>query len=92
MAEYKKIIELVNNYKKVFPEEYKTVIGIVAEKRSKFAEIQGDFMERGLSEYPETLFNLFSTLPNEEQEFLKSKKGILWFAKTFKEFSLSEKL
>lgn len=89
-----KILELVKNYKKVFPEEYKAVVDIVAEKRkgNKFAEIKGDFMERGLSEYPETLFNLFATLPNEEQEFLKSKKGIFWFSKTFREFSLSEKL
>lgn len=88
------IKKLVQDYKKVFPDEYRAVIDIVAEKRkgNKFAEIKGDFLERGLSEYPETLFNLFATLPNEEQEFLKSKKGILWFAKTFKEFSLCEKI
>ena len=58
---------------------------------NKYAEV-GDFIERLLYEIPEDLdVYLRMNLDDAEQEFLKSKIGAMWFAKTFMQYNVSQK-
>jgi hypothetical protein len=59
---------------------------------NKFGETKSsDFIERILFEMPETLDGLLVTqLEDDEMQFLRSKIGGLWFAKTFKQYNVSQ--
>jgi len=90
-----KIKQIVEQYKQLFPSEYKEVVILVAEKKlqnalndNKFGKIEGEILERQLMEYPETLYNMIMMkLEDEEKIWFNSKKGALWFAKHYKEFN-----
>lgn len=93
------IIQIVNTYKKVFPEEYDICIrGIKAQRElhaDKFgsAKLQGAPDMRALFEIPVTLNEmLVNNLDEEEMEWFKAgganrKQGAFWFVKKFPEFS-----
>jgi len=97
---YKKnITKIVELYKKTFFVEYNEVVKIIKEKRKnqkkETAATNGniDVLERALIEYPETLFNILQNrLSPPALLWLTNKKGVRWFAKTFKEFSLATKI
>jgi hypothetical protein len=61
--------------------------------KNKFAELKGhNFILRLLYEIPEGLdTSLRFGLDSFEMEFLKSTPGALWFAKTFKQYNVSQK-
>lgn len=90
----KNIVEL---YKRAFPVEYKTACeGIEMNRR---IQKEGGKIEQGVisgrivHEIPEKLYSIFiNELSGEELEFYKSKDGSRWFAKTFPEFSLIQKI
>ena len=59
--------------------------------KDKYGEI-GDYIERILYEIPEDLdIYLNRNLNGEDKEFLKSKVGGQWFAKTFMQYNVSQK-
>jgi hypothetical protein len=95
-----RIKKIVEDYKRLFPEEYAIVVrGIQMKKeltRDKYASIEGMFDGRALYEIPETLHNMLAhSLIQEDIVWLKSgghdrKEGGRWFAKTFPEFALPD--
>lgn len=94
-----KISSIVKMYTDVFVAEFNDFKFGMRKKReslqdSKFAQIKNsDFIERALYEMPETLFELLTNrLDLEEINELKTKDGGRWFAKTFKDFRISEKI
>jgi len=92
-----KIKRTVSEYKRLFPEEYKAVVAQIAESRKnqkdQYASSSGEHMERALFEIPETLFvALKMNLSDEEMLTYKSIECSRWFAKTYKEFTLAEKI
>jgi len=94
----KKIESVVTAYKQFYPDDYLAVVKIVREKRenlkNKFGAIkEADFIERPLTEYPETLFFLFNkVLSEEEMKYFSSLKGHSWFATKFPEFRVTHKV
>lgn len=98
-----KITEIVIDYKRLFPGEYKDVVDLMKQKRNQtkdeFASIRGKHslkshgaVERALYEIPETLDGIFSLrLTEKEKEYYRSKQCARWFAGTFKEFASSPK-
>lgn len=90
-----KIKALVEDYIRLFPEEYESVKRIVKDKRElqkkKTAELENfGFVERALFEYPARLFNLLqSQLTEDEKAYFQSKEGARWFGRTFKEFLIT---
>ena len=94
----KKITEVVHQYIRTNPQEYKAVKILINEQRkelrTKFAEPKGKgVLGRKLVEIPETLFSiLVMRLSLEETEYYKSKSGTRWFAKQFPEFKVAEKI
>ncbi|MHB1086423.1 MAG: hypothetical protein ACYCZ0_01595 [Minisyncoccota bacterium] len=97
-----RIKKVVSDYIKLFPAEYSIVCkGVEMKKkmtRDQFASIEGMFEGRGLYEISETLDAMLTKyLPEEDMVWLKSgginhKEGGRWFAKTFPEFSLPDKI
>lgn len=98
----KRISNLVMGYKTLFPEEYAFVVNQIEAKRrtqgDEFAQmkLENPMLERALYEVPEKLFIAFmNELETEEHNYIKgqkSKEGARWFARTFKEFALAEKI
>ena len=92
------ITTLTNEYIKVFPKEYESVKSLVKVKRvllrdPKYAKTTGHGLERALLETPETLDGLLRVRLSEEAlTFMKTKKGIRWFAEVFPAFRLPEKI
>lgn len=89
-----KIKALVEDYIRIYPEEYKNFIAQMIEKKSllinNFAEFGGN---RALYEVPETLNTLFQMkLTKEEFAYFETKEGGRWFANNFKQFSVPKKL
>ncbi len=88
-----RIIEVVDSYKNIYPEDYKAVCKMMEEKRkdlrNKYAEVKGSkLLKRALFEIPETLDNFLSIkLTADERDWFKTKEGSIWFAKQFKEFA-----
>jgi len=75
--------------------EFKLAMSIKRDlQKSKFSELKGtDMVERLMYEVPEQLFLLFKgILKDEEKGFLQSKKGAIWFAKTFPQYRVAEKV
>lgn len=91
-----KIEYLVKEYKRLFIEDYEGVVRVVKWKRNnaktKFNEMKGvDTIDRAVVEWPENLWVIMNkSLTDDEMKWLRSKVGIRWFAKKFKEFSLSK--
>ena len=89
---------LVDEYKRVFADEFASFLVAMRPKRNaqtnKFSEIKGnDFIVRALYEIPETLSTiLLLKLSDDDYKWLRTKEGGRWFAKSFKEFRLSEKV
>ena len=80
------------------PNEYEEVKRIVAEKRENQVlggdlTKQTDFIERALCEYPTNLWDIINanTTPEEMIQFT-SKEGARWFVRSYKEFSLVNKI
>jgi hypothetical protein len=95
----KRIINLVEVYKQLFPEEYKqaceAVIMLRQVQEDEFASVKGDHSgispDRILHEIPEKLYMSFvQTLSAEELTYWKSKEGGRWFCKEFPQFSLTK--
>lgn len=98
------IKKVVSEYKRAFPDEYRTVVDAVKMHREMIKDgyldedsldlSGGDDQRRALYEMPVTLFqNLAANLTEDQMLWLKSggrnkKEGGRWFAKTFPEFSL----
>lgn len=97
-----KIRDIVKDYVKLFPDEYKLVCEYLKEKRThnkdKFASFKGKdirktdgVVERALYEIPETLDNLFMMkLSMEDKKYYKTKECARWFANNFIEFKSGE--
>ena len=63
--------------------------------KNAFADLtkSTDFMERLLYEVPESLDGEFQMqLSDDELKFLHSKEGSLWFAKTFRQYTIPERV
>lgn len=94
----KKIAQIVENYKMMFPGEFRLVIEQVSRnrkmQRDKFATLRKtDFVERALIEIPQTLSSMFDLrLADDEKIEFKSKKGVRWFAGAYPMFKLAEKI
>lgn len=95
----KRIINLVEGYKKLFPQEYKQVCEAVIMQRQiqadEFARVKGEHagpsLQRLLHEIPEKLYMSFvKELDGQELNYWKSLEGGRWFAKTFPQFSLTK--
>lgn len=92
-----KLKATVEQYKKFYPDEYIFVCNQIKQKRvnqnTKFADTKMDFAERALTEVPETLFGLFQRLLSESEiQYYASKEGTRWFAKTYPEFRVGDKV
>ncbi len=93
-----KISSIVDEYKRIFPAEYRLAVEAVKKKRenmqTKFGEIKGNgIVERAIAEYPETLFtSLNLQLDSDSLAYFSSKKGIRWFANKYREYSLVVKI
>lgn len=92
-----KITQGVKDYIKLFPGEYQDVIKDIKKKKAvtnKFAELKGtDVVQRLLFEIPETLFTIINTrLTDEEKKWFESVEAGRWFAQSFRQFTVAEKL
>ena len=95
---------IVNNYKRLHHEEMLSFLSShaknVLQNKDKFGSVNSgtEFVERKAIEAPENLYNmLLAGLSPDEFKWLfstedKSHSGIKWLAKTFPEFSASEKI
>jgi hypothetical protein len=60
---------------------------------NKFAAARGtDVIERLLLEMPETLDHLLASLGDDAKAFMKSREGALWFARSFKAYTVPDKI
>lgn len=92
-----RITILVTEYEQVFKAEYDAFLIGMRQKKAlqdnAFAETGMDVAERLLFEVPATLHSMFSSrLSIEDMEYFNSKKGARWFAKTFPQYRVSEKV
>lgn len=98
MVEAKDAITLiVNEYVSYFREEFDLFKKSVAikkdQQRTDFGETKMDFVERILFEIPETLHtSLQLRLTEPQKEWFHSKEGSQWFAKTFKQFQVTQRV
>lgn len=102
MQAYKEHIQkCVRSYITLHPEEYarfRAALRIKQDKTSnRLAEIRGnEFVVRPLFELPETLYTAMQLILTEDElKWLwndKDKKGARWFARTFKEFTVPDKV
>lgn len=93
-----KIKGIVEEYKRMFPDEFELVILQIRKNRNnqitKFAEMKKTgIIERALIEMPETLNTMFTLrLNDDETEEFRTKKAVRWFAGAFPMFALAEKV
>ena len=93
-----KIKNIVDIYKKEFPNEYALVCKQVHEKRrlleNEYASIIGDHaLKRRIHEIPEKLsLSLYKLLDEKENLWFISMRGAKWFANSFPEFKSSYKI
>lgn len=93
-----KIVEIVTQYTKLFPEEFdafkKQNRVKVAMQDNKFSALSNsDTVERLVHEIPETLYAaLLTKLEAHELDYFTSKKGAEWFAGKFPPFRASEEV
>lgn len=95
----KKVKNLVDGYKILFPDEYKTVVVWIETNRriqeNEFASLKQDngMVQRAIYELPEALsVSIEKELDGEQLAYFKTKECARWFAKTFPEFSLATKI
>lgn len=92
------ISALVEEYKKIFPQEFyafeQQMKRNFYEQSNDYGEIKGsDMVERKLVEYPETLYAiLMQKLSQEDFVWFSSKKGVRWLAKKHPEFKVVNKI
>lgn len=95
----KRILNLVEVYKRAFPNEYKMACdGIVMQRQLQAEEtgtIKGEHSgasaQRVLYEIPEKLYqSIHTTLDGEELTYFKSKEGARWFTKNVPQFALAK--
>lgn len=97
-ATKQKIIDAVAQYKQQFPEEYKKFVEQTIDRRkdlmNDFAEAKGKYaLKRALIEMPETLHNIINDkLDVGEVTEFSAKEAVRWFARTYKEFALPDKI
>jgi len=95
LTEKAKVASIVEDYQRLFPEEYKNFLTAQRVKvnniTDKFATLKGsDVIERQLGEMPETLYYMLQTgLTGEETKWFNSKDGYTWFYNTYKEFKVT---
>lgn len=93
-----KIKEIVKNYILLYPEEMKDFRKGMSITRENLLNKHGeakniDIIERKIYEIPETLFVIFRKKLNEEDnKWLRTKQGAYWFARTFADFRVPEKI
>lgn len=93
-----KIKNAVFLYKQTFPEEFKLFCkGMEMTRRLQRDELasvkESQAISRMIHQVPEKLEQLFITnLDVEELEYYKTKEGARWFAKTFPEFRVPDKI
>lgn len=91
------IAKIIEEYKLLFPEEYKALIKQNKEVRDnlkeEFAKVKSDTIQRQLIEWPETLYTmLVQQLTREELNELfrnKDHKTIRWVARSYPELAIS---
>lgn len=95
----KRIINLVEVYKKAFPNEYKMACDGVKMQRQlqedETGKLKGEHSgasaQRALFECPESLYQTFvKGLDGEELNYFKTIEGARWFTKTFPQFALAK--
>lgn len=98
------ITKIVDDYKRLFPDDYQTVVKGIQLQRDmlldqKFGTALGTGSDmRALFEIPADLSEMFiMRLSEGEMEWFKAggtnrKAGGRWFAKTFREFALPENI
>lgn len=93
-----KIKSVVDEYKVMFPEDYKGTCEVVLHQRknlkNEYASVIGSHvLQRALFSISEVLQGLIeSRLDVGELTEFKEKESSRWFAKTYKEFSLATKI
>lgn len=93
-----KITSIVAEYIKFFPEEYEAFKAGMKEKRdktfSRTGKIEGtDVLDRPIHEIPETMYGILNLhLTADELETFQNQTMSRWFARTFKDFSVVEKV
>lgn len=99
----KHIKQIVEKYIRLYPDEYEAfkqgMVAVRAVPKDDFATLDGSKYSRALYEMPEVLHTmLIKDLPDEEMLWLKTgvpsnrNQGGHWFAKTFKEFCIPNKV
>lgn len=93
-----KIKAIVNDYKMYFPAEYeafKQGQPVKIDKlKNEFASTETDsVIEQHILDYPETLYTMLKMqfVDGEWKQF-DEKKMVRWFAKTFPEFAIAQKI
>jgi hypothetical protein len=91
-----KIKLLVEEYQRVFPEEYaafqqgqRVRVDLTSDKYASV--IDGEALEQHLTEMPETLYTILEKhLSNDQHQELQTKEGMRWFARTFKQYAVAQ--
>lgn len=95
----KRILNLVELYKRAFPNEYKMACdGVIMQRQlldNEMATVKGEHngvsIQRALFEMPEKLFqSLVKELDGDELNYFKSKEGARWFTKAVPQFALTK--
>lgn len=81
-------------YRSLYVQEYEAFKAQTKMKRDtmrdQYATIKGgDFVERALVDFPETLFEMFT---DDCRIYLRDKDALRWFARAFPEFRLADKI
>jgi nicotinamide mononucleotide adenylyltransferase len=96
-----KLKTLTEQYKRILPDEYVSVVAAIAQNRKKlkdeWAQMKGsDMIQRHLLEMPEMLDNLITmNLTDEELKVWnqdKEHKLRRWYAKEYPEFRVSKSI
>lgn len=91
-----KIRTAVLDYQRMFPVEYKQLMGVLEQERlnleNQFAEIKNTHViKRGLFTISEKLSEMIGLkLTEQERISFKDKDNARWFAKEFPQFSLTK--
>lgn len=95
----KRILNTVELYKRMFPQEYKVACnGVIMQRQmlqDETASIKGEHSgastQRQLLELPEKLYmSISNVLDGEELTYFKSKEGSRWFSKKVPEFCVAK--
>ena len=91
------IVDIVEKWKKDYPEEYKEWLKLIKWKREqlkdkKFAEAEGVGEMRKAASIPDKIHNQLSYVLNgvDEKPFLQEEGEMKWFVKKYPEFLLSK--